>query len=217
MATNLEGLTRRPHPKARRPSQLVPSKPGAVDFAGCPGRKAHTVKIAGKILLFGDDVDTEVIYPARHMIVTDRAQQAKYLFESLGPEWADKVARHPILVAGWNFGCGSSREHAATALIGAGVRAVIAKSFARIFFRNAINNGLPAIVSGPISDAAKDGMPAELDLAGGHCDIAGKRIGFEPLPPYLRDLIRDGGLLERMKSVGQEKKKKEKARAANAR
>ncbi|MSO94149.1 MAG: 3-isopropylmalate dehydratase [Rhodospirillales bacterium] len=170
------------------------------------------MKILGKILLFGDDVDTEVIYPARHMIVTDRGEQAKYLFESLGPEWADKVARHPIIVAGWNFGCGSSREHAATALIGAGVRAVIAKSFARIFFRNAINNGLPAIVSGPISDTAKDGMQAELDLESGHCALAGKRLAFEPIPPYLRDLIRDGGLLERMKSVA-----KEKARAANAR
>src|SRR5262245_6640738 len=103
------------------------------------------MQISGEVLRVGDDIDTDVIYPARYMSLVDRSVQAQHLFEALGDDMAGKVARHPVLATGWNFGCGSSREHAVTALLGAGVRLVAGKSFARLFFRNAINNGLPVI------------------------------------------------------------------------
>lgn len=158
------------------------------------------MRIDGRAVVVGDDVDTDLIFPARYLAVLDRREQAKHVFEPLGPEMREKVARNPILVAGWNMGCGSSREHAVTALIGAGTRLIVAKSFARIFFRNAINSGLPVIESPELAGAIADNDRVEADLARGESWINGRPFRFTPLPDYLLSILAAGGLWARFRA-----------------
>ncbi len=148
----------------------------------------------GVATVVGDDVDTDVIFPARYLAVLDPQDQAKHLFEPLGPEINAKIRAGGVLVGGWNLGCGSSREHAVTALIGAGARLVIAKSFSRIFFRNAINNGLAVVMAPDLAAAIADGDRVEADLAAGTATVNGVAHAFPPLPPELLALVSRGGL-----------------------
>ena len=155
------------------------------------------MKLNGQAILVGDDVDTDVIFPARYLAVLDRKQQAKHLFEPLGAEFRERLDRSTVLAAGWNLGCGSSREHAVTSLIGHGVRFVVAKSYARIFFRNAINIGLPVVESPELAAAIADGAAVEVDLAAGVGSTGGQSYRFEPLPPALLEILTAGGLWAR--------------------
>ncbi|ODS41817.1 MAG: 3-isopropylmalate dehydratase small subunit [Candidatus Altiarchaeales archaeon IMC4] len=151
-------------------------------------------KIKGRVWRFAENVDTDQIIPAEYLVTGDARELAKYAFEKVRPEFAGRVKPGDIIVAGDNFGCGSSREHAPRALIGCGVSCVIAKSFARIFFRNSINIGLPLVECGI---EAKDGDEIEVDFTKGTVknltDM--KECNFSPMPPFLLKLIDAGGLV----------------------
>lgn len=159
------------------------------------------MKISGPALKVGDDVNTDVMYPGSYLTLTDWREQAKHIFEGLGPEWPVRVSRHKVLVAGWNIGCGSSREQAATALLGAGIGVVVAKSFARLFLRNCINNGLPVVESAALADACADGETLTVDVAAGSATLGQQLYSFAPLPPELLAIVSGGGLLARLKAA----------------
>jgi len=152
------------------------------------------MKVSGRALVLGDDIDTDVIYPARYLTVLDWAEQATHVFEALGPQMQSKVREASVVAAGWNLGCGSSREHAVTGLLGAGIRLVVAKSFARIFFRNAINNGLAVIESPALVDALAEGDELDVDLVAGEARCRSGAVQFKPLPPFLLGILQQGGL-----------------------
>ncbi|MGH2791104.1 MAG: 3-isopropylmalate dehydratase small subunit [Actinomycetota bacterium] len=156
----------------------------------------------GTVWKYGDSVDTDVIIPARYLTTTDEAELAKHAMEDLDDTFASGVSPGDVVVAGANFGCGSSREHAPIALKGTGVSAVVASSFARIFFRNAINTGLP-IVTCPEAVAATDaGDEVEVDVASGQVRNVTKHQTFEAeaLPDFIMDIVGRGGLVEWVKS-----------------
>jgi 3-isopropylmalate/(R)-2-methylmalate dehydratase small subunit len=156
----------------------------------------------GTVWKYGDGVDADVIIPARYLTSTDEAELAKHALEDLDDTFASGVRPGDVVVAGANFGCGSSREHAPVALKGSGVSAVVASSFARIFFRNAINTGLP-IVTCPEAVAASDaGDEIEVDVAAGLVRNVTKNKTYEaePLPDFIMDIVRRGGLVEWVKS-----------------
>jgi len=160
------------------------------------------MRIAGRTLVFGDDVNTDIIYPGRYLPIVDRAKQAHHVMAGYGDDWPERVSRYPIIAAGWNFGCGSSREQAATALLGAGVRLVIARSFSRLFLRNCINNGLPVIESDALAGALATDDDVSADLAAGSATLRGSVIRFEPLPDALIAIVRAGGLLAQLRAAG---------------
>jgi 3-isopropylmalate/(R)-2-methylmalate dehydratase small subunit len=146
---------------------------------------------------YGDNVDTDVIIPARYLTTTDPEELAAHALEDLDPKFASNVQPGDVVVAGQNFGCGSSREHAAICLKAAGVSAVVASSFARIFFRNAINTGL-AIVTCPEAVATtEDGDEVAVDVETGLVTNLSKDLVFEvePLPDFVMDIVRAGGLV----------------------
>jgi len=153
--------------------------------------------MAGRAWKFGDDIDTDAIIPGRYLVINDPRELAQHLFEGVRPAMAVQVREGDIVVGGNNFGCGSSREHAPLALKGAGISAVVAKSFARIFFRNAINIGLPLFIC-PDVDRIKDGDPIEIDMAAGviHNLGSGESYKTTPLPLFLREIVEAGGLVE---------------------
>jgi len=155
-------------------------------------------KISGKVWKFGRNVDTDQIIPAEYLVTGDAEELAKHAFEKVRADFAGKVKAGDIIVADENFGCGSSREHAPRALIGAGVACVIAKSFARIFFRNSINIGLPLV---ECDVQAEDGDDVEVDFQSGIVfnKTKGESYAFKPLPPFLLKLIESGGLVEYVK------------------
>jgi 3-isopropylmalate/(R)-2-methylmalate dehydratase small subunit len=154
--------------------------------------------LSGRAWVFGDNVDTDVLAPGIYM-KSPLSELAQHCLESVDPDFARNVARGDIVVAGENFGMGSSREQAAQALIELGVAALVAKSFARIFYRNAINLGLPALVC-PEADKIKSGDTLTLDPAEGTLAIAGgASLACEPIPPHLLAMIADGGLLPHLK------------------
>jgi len=157
--------------------------------------------IRGKVWKFGDDVDTDVIIPAKYLRSVDKSVWPKHVLEGLDPSFSSKVGKGDIIVAGKNFGCGSSREQAALAIKWAGVAAVVAESFARIFFRNAINNGLPLIEAKGISSAVSEGDLIEIDLSSGEVRTKAGLIKSKPLPPFLREILDCGGLVEYYKST----------------
>jgi 3-isopropylmalate dehydratase small subunit len=161
------------------------------------------MQIEGTATVFGDDIDTDVIFPARYLAILDPADQAKHLFEPLGDDVRERVSRGGVIVAGWNFGCGSSREHAVTAMLGAGVRLAIARSFSRIFFRNAVNNGLAVVVCPEAVDAIADGDAVTADLAAGVAQFGSGRAAFAPLPPALLAILSAGGLWASKKTSGE--------------
>ena len=152
------------------------------------------MKLRGRAWRFGADVDTDAIIPARYLNTSDAAELAKHCMEDADPAFAKKVRVGDFIVAGKNFGCGSSREHAPVAIKAAGVSAVVAESFARIFFRNAINVGLP-IVECPGASQAQNGVEGQLDLAGGVFTTGGLRLQGAPYPEPMRKLIEAGGLM----------------------
>jgi 3-isopropylmalate/(R)-2-methylmalate dehydratase small subunit len=143
-------------------------------------------------------INTDEIIPARYLTTDDEAELAKHCLEDLDTDFVKKVHKGDVIVAGEDFGCGSSREHAVWALRGAGVQTVIAKSFARIFYRNAINNGFYLIESNQAPDKINDGDELEIDYKAGLIKdkTAGIDIKFAPLPDFALEIINDGGLLE---------------------
>jgi len=145
-----------------------------------------------------DHINTDEIIPARYLNTDDRAELASHCLEDLDGDFVNKVKEGDVIVAGEDFGCGSSREHAVWAIHGAGVQTVIAKSFARIFYRNAINNGFYLIESPDALDKTNDGDELEIDFKAGSIKnkTAGIDISFNPLPDFALEIINDGGLLE---------------------
>lgn len=158
--------------------------------------------MAGRAWKFKDDVDTDAIIPGRYLVINDPEGLARYVFEGVRPEFAREVVAGDFVVAGRNFGCGSSREHAPLGLKGAGVKAVIATSFARIFFRNAINIGLPLFVSAE-ADRIGDGDAIEIDAGQGviYNRSRGESYRTTPLPPFLQEIVATGGLVEYTKRM----------------
>lgn len=151
----------------------------------------------GKAWCYGDNVDTDVIIPARYLTTSDPGELARHAMEDLDPTFATEVEPGDVVVAGANFGCGSSREHAALALKGAGVEAVVAASFARIFFRNAINMGLAVAASPDAVASVEPGDELTVDIAGATVTNATKGVTFEaePLPPFVLEIVDAGGLI----------------------
>ncbi|MHB9287916.1 3-isopropylmalate dehydratase small subunit [Halobacteriales archaeon Cl-PHB] len=149
----------------------------------------------GRAWLFGDDVDTDQIIPSRFLVSSDPEELGEHAFEDLRPEFSENVTDGEYVVAGENFGSGSSREHAPLALVGAGVDGVVAQSFARIFFRNCINLGLPVLIC-PDADRIDDGDEISLRLDEGTVvnHTADETYDAEPLPEFLQELVDRGGL-----------------------
>jgi 3-isopropylmalate/(R)-2-methylmalate dehydratase small subunit len=159
------------------------------------------MKIRGKAIKFGNNIDTDVILPGTYLVLIDPYELAKHAMESLDPAFPEKAKRGVIVVGGKNFGCGSSREQAPIALKYAGVKCILAESFARIFFRNAINIGLPVIECKGISDAVETGDELTVDFeAGKVVNVSnGKRFQVEKLPPFILEILADGGLIENLR------------------
>ena len=158
-------------------------------------------KITGKVWNFGANIDTDIIIAARYLNSSDPEHLAKYVMEDADPEFPKKLQRGDIIVAGENFGCGSSREHAPIALKAAGVAAVVAPSFARIFYRNAFNMGLP-IFELPESLEIKEGEEISIDLDNGKItnNTTNKTYDFIAIPPFMQELIAAGGLINYAKA-----------------
>ena len=157
--------------------------------------------IKGKVWKFGANIDTDVIIAARYLNSSDPEHLAKYVMEDADPDFPKKLNRGDIIVAGENFGCGSSREHAPIALKAAGVAAVVAPSFARIFYRNAFNMGLP-IFELPESLEIKEGEEISINLDAGEITnlSTNKTYKFIPIPPFMQELIGSGGLINYAKA-----------------
>ena len=152
-------------------------------------------KIKGKVWRFGDNIDTDQIIPAEYLVMSDPKELGRYAFEKARPEFAEKVREGDVIVAGSNFGCGSSREHAPRALIGCGISCAIAKSFARIFYRNSINIGLPLVECDVDAD---ENDVLEINFEKGRIKNLTKNREFEfkGMPEFLLNLIDSGGLVE---------------------
>jgi len=156
--------------------------------------------IEGRALVVGDNVDTDAIIPGRYLTTTDPKELGKHALEGLDPSIPEKLRERSIIVAGRNFGCGSSREHAVLALLGAGVKVVIAESFARIFFRNAINRGLLALEAPDIRQKVRDGDSIAVDLDRGVVRLpTGEEVPFKPLAREVLEIIEAGGLIEKLR------------------
>lgn len=164
--------------------------------------------IKGKVWRFGDDVDTDLIIPARYLNTSDPKELAAHCMEDADPSFAGKVQPGEVIVAGKNFGCGSSREHAPLAIKSAGVSCVIAQTFARIFYRNAINIGLPILESAEASAEIKEGDVVEVCLEEGKIinHSTGRTYQGKPFPDFMQKLISTGGLIPYVKLRLAEKK-----------
>jgi len=158
---------------------------------------------SGRVWKFGNNIDTDLIVPARYLTTSDPEELAKHAMEDADPKWVGKMKRGDFIVAGENFGCGSSREHAPVALKAAGISAVIAKSFARIFYRNAINIGLPILESKEADRDIKEGDEIEVDLAKGKIkNLTSKMIyNAQPFPEFMQKIINAGGLINYLKKT----------------
>ena len=150
----------------------------------------------GKVHKVGDHVDTDAIIPARYLVTSDPKVLGEKCMSGLDPEWVKQVEKGDILVAGRNFGCGSSREQAAEVLVANGVHCVIAKSFARIFFRNAINNGILLLECQDLADHVKEGDTIQIDLDNQKITADGKTYAIPAIPENLYHIIMDGGLVK---------------------
>ena len=155
------------------------------------------MKVQGKVFKFGNDVDTDVIIPARYLNTTSHSELASHCMEDIDPTFVKNVQPGDIIVAGDNFGCGSSREHAPIAIKASGVSLVIANSFARIFYRNSINIGLPILECSEAAAAISAGDSVSCDLGEGiiRNETTGKTFKAEPFPPFIQEIIADGGLM----------------------
>ncbi len=163
------------------------------------------MQIKGRVYKFGDDIDTDQIIPARYMNTYDPAELAAHCMEDADPSFAGRVEPGAVIVAGKNLGCGSSREHAPIAIKAAGVSCIIASTFARIFYRNAVNIGLPILECPQAVEALKEGDQVEVDLVKGVIKnlSSGEEYHAAPFPPFMQGIIEQGGLInyvrERMK------------------
>ena len=155
------------------------------------------MKVTGKVWKFGDDVDTDLIIPARYLNSSDPNELAKHCMEDANPDFAENVAESDIIVAAKNFGCGSSREHAPIAIKVAGISCVIAKSFARIFYRNAFNMGLP-ILECENTDAFNTGDRLSINFDTGEIILLETNVSYstKPIPPFMQELVQSGGLMK---------------------
>jgi len=157
-------------------------------------------KIEGRVWRFGDNVNTDVIFPGKYTYtITDPAEMALHAMEDADPEFSRKVRPGDIVVAGENFGCGSSREQAVLCLKAAGVAAVVAKSFARIYYRNAVNLGLPIVQCPQVVDEVSEGDRIEIEFSAGRLRHRGETYRFAPLPPEVAEILEAGGLVEFVK------------------
>lgn len=151
----------------------------------------------GKVFKYPDNVDTDVIIPARYLNTSDPQELAKHCMEDIDQDFVDQVQKGDIMVAGWNFGCGSSREHAPLVIKTCGTGCVIAKSFARIFYRNAINIGLPILECPEAAEEIAAGDEVKVDFNTGIIKdlTTGKQYQAQPFPPFIQNIIKKGGLL----------------------
>ena len=158
-------------------------------------------KIKASAIKFGNNIDTDVILPGKYLILVDPTELGKHALESLDTNFVQKAKKGVILVGGKNFGCGSSREQAPLALKYSGVKCVIAESFARIFFRNAINIGLPVIECKGIFKAVQTGDELSVDFEAGKIENKsnGKKFQVEKLPSFILEILADGGLIENLR------------------
>ncbi len=159
------------------------------------------MKVSGPAIKFGKNIDTDVILPGKYLVLVDPYDLAKHALEGLDPDFPEKAKKGVIVVGGKNFGCGSSREQAPLALKYSGVKCVIAETFARIFFRNAINIGLPVIECKGISAAVDDGDELSVDFEAGTVQNLSKGKSFQvaKLPPFILEILSDGGLIENLR------------------
>ena len=159
----------------------------------------------GKVFKYPDHVDTDVIIPARYLNTPNASELALHCMEDIDKNFVKEVKNGDIIVAGWNFGCGSSREHAPLAIKTCGVGCVIAKSFARIFYRNSINIGLPILECEAAAEEIKAGDEVKVDFdTGVITDITtGKTYSAQPFPPFIQNIIKSGGLLASLKNRGE--------------
>jgi 3-isopropylmalate/(R)-2-methylmalate dehydratase small subunit len=159
------------------------------------------MKVSGTVMKFGDNIDTDVILPGRYLVLVDPRELAKHAMEGLDPDFPQKAKKGVIVVGGKNFGCGSSREQAPIALKYAGAKCVLADSFARIFFRNAINIGLPVIEHDGISAALEIGDEVTVDFETGRIQNLTKAESFQAakLSPFIMKILEDGGLIENLR------------------
>ena len=156
------------------------------------------MKFRGRIWKFGDNIDTDAIIPARYLNIWDPQGLAAHCMEDADPEFMKKMKPGDIIVGGENFGCGSSREHAPIAIKAAGIACVVAKSFARIFYRNSFNMGLPIFESPDLWGKVTEGDEIEVDADAGLIRIIGgpaEPLHIQPVPPFMQELIADGGLM----------------------
>ena len=156
----------------------------------------------GTVFQYGDNVDTDVIIPARYLNAPSPAELAQHCMEDIDPEYAGKVRPGDIMVGGWNFGCGSSREHAPIAIQASGAACVIAASFARIFYRNAINIGFPILECPEAALAIRSGDVVSVDFATGTIvnETTGQTFQASGFPPFIEEIISHGGLLKYLKA-----------------
>ena len=159
------------------------------------------MKAQGTVHKYGDHIDTDVIIPARYLATQDEKELASHCMEDIDTSFIKKVKPGDIMVGGWNFGCGSSREHAPIAIKASGISCVIAKTFARIFYRNAINIGLAILECPAASDGIDDGDQVSVDFATGVITNITKGPTFqaEPFPPFIQEMIEKGGLMASIK------------------
>lgn len=156
--------------------------------------------IQGKAFKFGDNINSDIIIPGRYLIYIDAERLSQHAFEVLGKEFPAKLRNFEILVAGRNFGCGSAREQAATAIIGLGIKAVVACSFARTFYRNAINDGLPIVECPSLYPVLQEGDEVRIELADGKLYHGDREYTFPKMPEAVRQILESGGLAPYLKS-----------------
>ena len=161
------------------------------------------LKVRGKCWVFGDNINTDVIFPQRYSHLTDPGDLATHVMEGIDPDFPEKVKQGDIVVAGVNFGCGSSMEHAPIALKAAGVSAVVSSYFARIFYRNAINLGIPVVESSAVVEDVDQGDELEIDMVRGKVRniTKGKEYEIKPLPGFLMEILDQGGLIPHLKAT----------------
>jgi len=165
------------------------------------------MKLKGRVWKFGDNIDTDVIIPARYLSSTDPKVLGEHCMEPLDPSFPQKVREGDIIIGGFNFGCGSSREHAPIAISALGIPLIIAKSFARIFYRNAFNKGL-ALLEADIFDEIDQGEEIEVDITTGVIKWRAREVKAKPIPPFMVELINQGGLINYLRKKLEEENEK---------
>lgn len=158
-------------------------------------------RIVGRVIRLGDNVDTDQIYPGRYLQIVEPGEIVKHALEGVDEALPGRIRPGDIVVAGRNFGGGSSREQAVTGLKFAGVAAAVVVSAARIFYRNAINRGLPVLQCPAVHDHVRDGDTIAVDFAGGRIEAGGRTFPFVPIPDFILEILRDGGLVPHTKKL----------------